>query len=55
MPDEIELTPEDEAALDKAWEEIAREEKQAAAKQAQQEAAKNQRLIDKAREVARKR
>ena len=34
MPDEIEFTEEDEAATNKAWDEIYREEKEAAAKKA---------------------
>jgi len=54
MPDEFDLSPEDEAALDKANEQIAREDREAAAKKAQEDAARHQRTIDKAREAARK-
>jgi|GEM_PF-2671345 hypothetical protein len=58
MPDEIDLTPEDEAALDKAWDEIHREKKEAAAKQKapanEDKAQKTARVIAQARASARK-
>lgn len=58
MPDELDLSPEDEAALDKANEQIAREDREAAAKQKapanEDQAQKTARVIAQAKANARK-
>ena len=48
MPDEIDISPEEEKYLNASWDKIAREEEEEAAKQAQQDAAKRQPTVAKA-------